>query len=260
MGSSWVNVKSEKQAWRLKPQAGAVLLSWGRISSSSEKPQVLLFRPLTDWMRPSVLEVISSTSVLMMDVNHTCKIPSWQCQDQCLNHWRLAWPSWHRKLTITVPIKFLWFEKLQRLHYYYYICSPSGFALKSIFCGELNKWAWLVLCIHDRELLGKEQCLLEILKCSVPSPDLWPSGVRGLVQTWAGRTVSLSWSLPLPHPVSVVGLSNVSVWVTVFPAPGRLCPAGLVACILVSDSWSDPKCCEIYRNLTFPQSQGERRG
>ena len=190
-----------------------------------------------------------------MDVNHTCKIPSWQCQDQCLNHWRLAWPSWHRKLTITVSIKFLWFEKLQRLHYYYYICSPSGFALKSIFCGVLNKWALLVLCIHDRELLGKEQCLLEILKCSVPSPDLWPSEVRGLVQTWARRTISLSWSLPLPHPVSVVGLSNVSVWVTVFPAPGRLRPAGLVASKLVSDSWSNPKC---WKSVGSPPSHRAR--
>ena len=192
------NQQGRPAGWNLRQEL--TLLSWGRISSSSRKPQVFLFR--ADWLdeATTVLRVIPFTSILMMNVNHIRKIPSWQCLDQWLNHWRLAWPSWHRKPTITVPVKFLSFEKLQHLHYYYCICSSSGFALKSIFCGELNKWALLVLCVHDRELLGKEQCLLEILKCSMPSPVLWSSGVWDLAQTWGGRTVSMFWSLSVPHP------------------------------------------------------------
>ena len=37
---------------------------------------------------------------------------------------------------------------------------------------------------------------------------------------------------------------SVCEWL-LFPVPGCLHPAGLVACILVSDSWYDPKCWEI---------------
>ena len=50
----------------------------------------------------------------------------------------------------------------------------------------------------------------------MPSPDLWSSGVWDLVQTWAGRIVSMFWSLSIPHPGERgVRLSDVSVWVTV---------------------------------------------
>ena len=199
MGSSWVNVKSERQAWRLQLQAGADPAILRQNFFFLQEASGFALRAF-DWLdeATTVLGVIPSTSILMMDVSHIHKIPSWQCLDQCLNHWRLAWPSWHRKLTITVPVKFLSFEKLQHLHYYYCICSLSGFALKSIFCGELNKWALLVLCVHDRELLEKEQCLLEILKWSMPSPDLWSS--VGLGADQAGRTISVFWNLSVPHP------------------------------------------------------------
>ena len=43
---------------------------------------------------------------------------------------------------------------------------------------------------------------------------------------------------------------SVSEWL-LFPAPGCLRPAGLVACRLVSDSWSDQKCCEVYMKPHF---------
>ena len=111
-------------------------------------------------------------------------------------------------------------------------------------------------------LLGKRGSVLKILKCIMPSPDLWSSGVWGLVQTWAGRAVSVFWSLSIPHASErwfEGSVMSVCEWL-LFPVPGCLRPAGLVACILVSDSWSDPKCCEIYTKPPFPQSQGERWG
>ena len=50
----------------------------------------------------------------------------------------------------------------------------------------------------------------------MPSPDLWSSGVWDLVQTWARRTISVLWSLSIPHPGEQgVKLSDVSVLVTV---------------------------------------------
>lgn len=50
-----------------------------------QKPQVLLLGPLADWMgATTVLSVISSTEVLMMDVSHIHKMPSRQHLDKCL--------------------------------------------------------------------------------------------------------------------------------------------------------------------------------
>ena len=44
------NQKGRPAGWNLSQEL--TLLSWGRISSSSRKSQVLLFRPLSDWTRP----------------------------------------------------------------------------------------------------------------------------------------------------------------------------------------------------------------
>ena len=83
------------------------------------------------------------------------------------------------------------------------------------------------MCTWQRGSRNKQR-LLEILKCSMPSSDLWSSGVWGLAQTWAGRTVSVFWSLSVPHPSERgVKLSDVSVWVTVvscsrFPTSCRI--------------------------------------
>ena len=47
----WIwNQEGRPAGWNLRQEL--TLLSWGRISFSSRKPQVFLFRPLTDWMRP----------------------------------------------------------------------------------------------------------------------------------------------------------------------------------------------------------------
>ena len=52
---------------------------------------------------------------------------------------------------------------------------------------------------------------------------------------------------------------SVCKWL-LFPAPGCLHPAGLVAFKLVSDSCSDPKCCEGYMELHLPTGSGEGVG
>ena len=137
----------------------------------------------------TVLRVIS-TEVLMMDVNHIHKIASRQHLDKCLvNHWRLAWPCWHRRLTITVPVKLFPLKNLSIYIVIIAFCSPLGFAVNYVFCGDQNKWG-LLLCVHDR-LYGKRGYVLEILKCSMPFPDLWSSGMLDLMQAWAGRTASV---------------------------------------------------------------------
>ena len=150
-----------------------------------------------------------------MDVNHIHKIASRQHLDKCLvNHWRLAWPCWHRRLTITVPVKLYPLKNLSIYIVIIAFCSPLGFAVNYVFCGDQNKWG-LLMCVHDR-LYGERGYVLERLKCSMPFPDLWSSGVWGLMQAWAGRTASVFWSLSIPSLVSGVwGLSNVGVWVTV---------------------------------------------
>ena len=80
--AGWIwNQKGRPVGWKLEKEL--TLMSWGRISSSSRKPQVLLLRPSSDCIRPP-LRVVSSTSVLRMDVNHIHKIPSQQHLDENL--------------------------------------------------------------------------------------------------------------------------------------------------------------------------------
>lgn len=119
-----------------------------------------------------------------------------------LNHWRLAQLSRHPGLTITVPVKLFALKNPNICSVVTDFGSPLGFALKYIISGE-------------QSLLGKRGFLSKILTCKMPSPDLWSSGVWGLVQTWTGRTISVLWSLFIPHPSERgMRLSDVSVWVT----------------------------------------------
>ena len=75
---------------------------------------------------------------------------------------------------------------------------------------KISEGYWYI--VHDRELSGKKEYLLKSLKCKMPSPDLYPSEVWGLAQTWAERTISVFWSLSIPHPIERgVRLSDVSV-------------------------------------------------
>ena len=118
-----------------------------------------------------------------------------------LNHWRLTSPSWHWKLIIAVPVKLFPLEESQ--HSYCCILQSTWICIIYIICGE-------------QSFLGKRGYLLKVLKRSMPSPDLWSSGVWCLAQTWAGRTVSTFWSLSISQPSERgVRLSDVSVWVTV---------------------------------------------
>ena len=150
MGSVWVNLKSERQACRLEPQGRSYLLSWGRISSSSG-----FALKIFDW-------VAEATAVLRVT---SCKFWWWMWPSPTkylhrniwtsvlLNHWRLVWPNWQRKLATTVPIKLLSFEKSFEKSWYVYkycVCSPLGFALKSVICAMQNKWSLVVVCVHDR--------------------------------------------------------------------------------------------------------------
>lgn len=91
----------------------------------------------------------------------------------------------------------------------------------------------------------------------MPSPELWSSGCGAWRRPEPEGCLRVLEPSPPPSCERGCGsVTSASEWL--FPALGHLLPAGLVACILVSDSWSDPKCCDIYTNLTFPQSHGER--
>ena len=155
-----------------------------------------------------------------------------------LTKWTWVWVNSRSWWLIRRP-GMLWFMGSQRVGH------DWATELTHITCGE-------------QCLLGKRGSLLKILKCIMPSPDLWSSGVWGLVQTWARRTVSVFWSLSIPHASErwfEGSIMSVCEWL-LFPVPGCLRPAGLVACILVSDSWSDPKGCEVYIKPHFPIAEG----
>ena len=76
MRSIWVNVKSKRQFCRLEPQAGAdppVLRQNFFLLQEASGFALQAF----DWPdeATTVLRMVSSTSVLMMDVNHIHKTP-----------------------------------------------------------------------------------------------------------------------------------------------------------------------------------------
>ena len=123
VGSSWVNVKSERQAWRLELQAGADPAVLRQNFFFLQEASGFALRAF-DWLdeATTVLSVISSTEVLMMDVNHTHKIPSWQHLDECLVE---SLDSGLPKLTDSWPSQYLsnvfFLEKSPHLHYDYCI-------------------------------------------------------------------------------------------------------------------------------------------
>ena len=166
-----------QQACKLELQAGADPKVLRQNFFLLQEDSVFALKFLV-WMdeATTVLRVISSTEVLMMDVSHIHKIASRQHLDECLvNHWRLAWPCWHRRLTITVPVKLYPLKNLSIYIVIIAFCSPLGFAVNYVFCGDQNKWG-LLMCVHDR-LYGERGYVLERLKCSMPFPDLWSSGM-----------------------------------------------------------------------------------
>ena len=127
-GWMW-NQKGRPVGWNLRQEL--TLMSWGRISSSSRKPQVLLLGPLSDWMKPPMLRVVSSPEVLMMDVNHIHKIPSQQHLDECLVESLETGPAkLTLELTITVPVKLLLWEKSQHLYCYYCLLQSTWICIE----------------------------------------------------------------------------------------------------------------------------------
>ena len=70
-----------------------------------------------------MLRVISSPEVLMIDVNHTDKLPSWQHLDKCLVESLETGPSkLTPELTITVPVKL------------FVLKNPNIFTVITTFC------------------------------------------------------------------------------------------------------------------------------
>ena len=106
-------------------------------------------------------------------------------------------------------------QNLEHLHYNFFFCMYLDLHSNMLSLGsKISDAYWC--CVFVTDSRKKNECLLEILNYNMPSPDLSSFGMWGLAQTWVRRTVSLFWSLSIPHPSERVrGLSNVSVWVTV---------------------------------------------
>ena len=181
-----------------------------------------------------------------MDVNHIHKLPSQQHLDECLVESLETGPAkLTPELTITVPVKLFALKNPNICTVITAFCSPLGFALTYIIFGE-------------QSLLGKRGFLWKILTCKLLSSDLWSSGEGAWWRPEPEGPSPCSGAFPSPILVSGVwgSVMAVSEW-QLFPAPGCLRPAGLVAFKLVSDSWSDWKCWKSTWSLTFPQSQGD---
>ena len=182
----------------------------------------------------------------MKDVNYIHKLPSRQHLDQCLVESLETGPAkLTLELTITVPVKLFALKNPNICTVITAFHSLLGFALKYIIFGE-------------QSLLGKRGFLLNMLNCNMLSPDLWSSGHGAWWRPELEGPSPCSGAFPSPFLVSGVWGSVMSVceWL-LFPAPGCLRPAGLVAFKLVSDSWFDWKCWKSIQSLTFPQSQGD---
>ena len=149
MGSSWVNVKSERQAWRLELQAEADPAVLRQNFFFFQEASGFALR-VFDWLDEAteVLSVISSTEVLMMDVSHIHKIPSrWHLDEYLVESLDTGLP----KLTQTADhhstcqMFFSW----KNPHICTMItafCSSLVFSLRYVICGEQNKWRLSVLC------------------------------------------------------------------------------------------------------------------
>ena len=149
MGSSWVNVKSERQAWRLELQAEADPAVLRQNFFFFQEASGFALR-VFDWLdeATAVLSVISSTEVLMMDVSHIHKIPSrWHLDEYLVESLDTGLP----KLTQTADhhstcqMFFSW----KNPHICTMItafCSSLVFSLRYVICGEQNKWRLSVLC------------------------------------------------------------------------------------------------------------------
>ena len=179
-----------------------------------------------------------------MDVNHIHKLPSQQHLDECLVESLETGPAkLTPELTITVPVKLFALKNPNICTVITAFCSPLGFALTYII-------------FREQSLLGKMGFLLKILTCKLPSSDLWSSWEGAWWRPEPEGPSPCSGAFPSPILVSGVwgSVMSVSEWL-LFPAPGCLRPAGLVAFKLVSDSWSDWKCW-VYMKPHFPTESG----
>ena len=150
MGSRWVNVKSERQACRLEPQAGAdpavLRQNFFLLQEASG-----LAPPAFDWLdeATTVLRVISSTEVLMTDVNHNHNIPSQQHLDQCLIESpetglaKLTQKTDHRSTCQDI------FLKKKSPHWYYCILQPTWICIEKNSVSKISQAFWR--CMYTRE-------------------------------------------------------------------------------------------------------------
>ena len=159
------NQKGRPAGWNLRQEL--TLLSWGRISSYSRKPQVLLLGPLTDWMRPPQLRVIFPTKVLMMDLNHIHKTPSQKHLEDCLLESLETGPT---KLTPRTDhhctCQAFCFEKSQHLSCYYCLLQST----------------WIFIEVHyiwGAKSSREKGVSFKCIKLQEPLP--WPVVIWGVV-------------------------------------------------------------------------------
>ena len=168
-----MNVKSERQAWRLERLAGADPSVLRQNFFFLQEASGFALRAF-DWLdeATTVLSVISSTVVLMMDVSHIHKIPSWQHLDEywIIGHWPAqadtdSWPSQYLSNVFFLektPTFALWL-----LHFAVHLCLLWN--TLSVGSKIIEGYRYYV---HDRELPGKKEYLLKSLKCKMLSSDL----------------------------------------------------------------------------------------
>ena len=132
--SEWIwNQKGRPTGWNLRQEL-TLLLSWGRISSSFKKPQVLLLGSSSDWTRPpQCWEVLSCKFWWWLWTTPTKHLHSNIWTSVFLNQWRLLWPNWHKTGHHSTYQAFI-LCKILTLYINTVFCSPLGFTLESVIC------------------------------------------------------------------------------------------------------------------------------
>ena len=172
--SEWIwNQKGRPAGWNLK--AGATCC----LEAEFLPPQVLLLRSSTEWPRPPQCwgwppvssddgcdphpqNTFTGTSELVF-----CWITGdWYGQTDSEN-----WPPQY--LLSFYPLKNPLKNPDMYINTVFAVHWDLHWKVLYVQCKISEAWWWCVYMTDSRN----KQCLLEILKCSMPSPDLWSSGV-----------------------------------------------------------------------------------
>lgn len=130
--SEWI-WKSERQACKLEPQAGA--------EPAVLRQNFFLLQEASGFALKIFDQVDEATAVLRVT---SCKFWWWMWPSPTkylhrniwtsvlLNQWRLVWPNWQRKLAATLPIKLLSFEKSWH-GYKYCVLQSTGICIEKCY-------------------------------------------------------------------------------------------------------------------------------